>query len=207
MQTPQPIARVLRQTQQGQAEQAVQASTTSPALSQQALQQVQPGENSPLSAFRQYPPAAASEIMPYILRLAVNFPAMNTAYQAPNGEKITFWTVLADQVAALGWSVERTRFATDYMLRNCPYREFRVAEFLKLDKQVQTIDQAEFARIEESRRPHEPIVTAKIDGRWVMLYQADADRIGLTDYKRRYTTYEGLQMTPEERKQNGIYWI
>lgn len=144
--------------------------------------------------------------MPFILRLAVNFPAMNTAYQTPNGQ-ITFWTVLADQVAALGWSVERTKFATDYMLRNCPYREFRVAEFLKLDKQVQTIDQAEFARIEESHQPHEPIVTAKIDGKWVLLYQADADRIGLTNYKRRYTTYEAMQMTPAERKQNGIHWI
>ncbi len=144
--------------------------------------------------------------MPYILRLAVNFPAMNTAYQAPNGEKITFWTVLADQVAALGWSVERTRFATDYMLRNCPYREFRVAEFLQLDKQVHTIDQAEFARIEESRRPHAPIVRVNLEnGKWIFLYQADADQIGLTNYRRRYTTYEAMQMTPAERKQHGIF--
>ncbi len=145
--------------------------------------------------------------MPYILRLAVNFPAMNTAYQAPNGEKITFWTVLADQVAALGWSVERTRFATDYMLRNCPYREFRVAEFLSLDKQVHIIDNAEFARIDSSRQPNAPIVSAQIDGKWILLYQADADRIGLTDYQRRYTTYEVQQMSADERKQNGIYWM
>lgn len=173
-----------------------------------SLRELPAEDNShPLSVFRQYPPATPAEIKANILRLAVNFPAMNTAYKAPNGQSVTFWTVLADQVAALGWSAQRTRYAVDYMLRNCPYREFRVAEFLKLDKQVQTIDQAEFARIEESHRPHEPIVTAKIDGRWVMLYQADADRIGLTDYKRRYTTYEGLQMTPEERKQKNIHWI
>ncbi len=132
---------------------------------------------------------------------------MNTAYKAPNGQSVTFWTVLADQVAALGWSAQRTRYAVDYMLRNCPYREFRVAEFLQLDRQVHIIDNAEFTRIEESRRPHEPIVTAKIDGRLVWLYQADAERIGLTNYERRYTTYEALQMTPEEKKQNGIYWI
>lgn len=144
--------------------------------------------------------------MPFILRLAVNFPAMNTAYQTPNGQ-ITFWTVLADQVASLGWSVERVRYAVDYMLRNCPYREFRVAEFLQLDKQIRTIDNAEFARIESSHQPTAPIVSAQIDDKWVLLYQADADRIGLTNYRRRYTTYEVQQMTPEQRKQNGIYWM
>ncbi len=133
---------------------------------------------------------------------------MNTAYQAPNGQNITFWTVLADQVAALGWSAQRTRYAVDYMLQHCPYREFRVAEFLQLDKQVHIIDNAEFTRIEESHRPHAPIVCAHFeDGSWIWLYQADADRIGLTNYERRYTTYEAMQMTPAERRQHGIYWI
>lgn len=174
-----------------------------------SLRELPAEDNShPLSVFRQYPPATPAEIKANILRLAVNFPAMNTAYKAPNGQSVTFWTVLADLVAALGWSAQRTRYAVDYMLRNCPYREFRVAEFLQLDRQVHIIDNAEFTRIEESRRPHEPIVCAHFDdGRWVWLYQADAERIGLTRYERRYTTYEALQMTPEERKKNNIHWI
>ncbi len=145
--------------------------------------------------------------MPYILRLAVNFPAMNTAYQAPNGQQITFWTVLADQVAALQWSVERTRYAVDYMLRHCPYRDFRVAEFLQLDRQVHVIDTAEFARIEDSRQPHKPIVCCTVDGVQMLLYKDDADRLGITDYQRRYTTYEAEQMSPAERKQHDIFWI
>ena len=184
-------------------------SKNSPALSQRGLLPEQPEEqrSSPLSVFRHYPPATVADIMPFVLRLAVNFPAMNTSYQTPNGQQITFWTVLADQVAALGWSVERIRYAVDYMLRNCPYREFRVAEFLQLDKQIHAIDNAEFARIDGSRQPNAPIVSAQIDGKWILLYKADADRIGLTDYKRRYTTYEVQQMTPEQRKQNGIYWM
>ncbi len=145
--------------------------------------------------------------MPFILRLAVNFPAMNTAYQSPNGQQITFWTVLADQVAALGWSVERVRFATDYMLQHCPYREFRVAEFLQLDRHIHEISNAEFAAIESSRKPHKPIVAVRIDGKYKLLYQDEADAIGLTDYQRRYTTYEAEQMSPAERKKHDIFWI
>lgn len=144
--------------------------------------------------------------MPYILRLAVNFPAMNTAYQAPQGGQITFWTVLAEQVVALGWSAERTRYAVEQILRNCPYREFRVAEFLNIDSQVHEITNAEFSAIERSRTPHKPIVSTQIDGKWRLLYQEDAERIGLTNYKRRYTTYEASRMTPAERKKCGINW-
>ncbi len=162
--------------------------------------------NSPLSVFRALPPATNQQVMPYILRLAVNFPAMNTTYPAPQGGQITFWTVLAEQVVALGWSAERTRYAAEYMLRNCPYREFRVAEFLNIDQYIHEIDNAEFYRIEQSHTPHKPIVVAQIGGKWRTIYQEDAERIGLTDYRRRYTTYEASQMTPAERKQNGINW-
>lgn len=176
-------------------------------LRQVGLQEQTDASSSGLSEFRIYPPATIGDVMPYILRLAVNFPAMNTAYQAPNGQQITFWTVLADQVAALHWSVERTRYAVDYMLRHHPYRDFRVAEFLQIDRQVHTIDTAEFARIEESRKPHKPIVCATVDGVQMLLYQSDADRIGLTDYRRRYTTYEARLMTREQRHQCGIHWI
>ena len=162
-----------------------------------------------MSVFRALPPATSQEVMPYILRLAVNFPAMNTAYTAGagNGAQITFWTVLAEQVIALGWSAERVRYAVEYMLRNCPYREFRVAEFLQLDKHIHEITNAEFAAIERSRAPHKPIVAVRIDGRYKLLYQDEADALGLTGYSRRYTTWEAQQMTSEQRKQHGINWI
>lgn len=144
-----------------------------------------------------------------MLRLAVNFPAMNTAYTAGagNGAQITFWTVLAEQVIALGWSAERVRYAVEYILRNCPYREFRVAEFLQLDKHIHEISNAEFAAIERSNMPHKPIVSAQIDGRYRLLWQYEADALGLTDYQRRYTTYEARLMSPEQRRQHGINWI
>ena len=210
MQTP---TQLLNRQQQAQAEPrrhavAQQTSMTSPALSQQALQREQPAEEQTnhLSLYRNCPPATATEILPFVLRLAVNFPAMNTAYQAPNGEKITFWTVLADQVAALGWSVERTRYAVDYMLRNCPYREFRVAEFLQLDQRIEPISDVEFSRLMESQKPHAPIVRVGYkNGKWAYFYQADADRAGITNYQRRYTPYEASRMTPAEREQCGIY--
>lgn len=143
-----------------------------------------------------------------MLRLAVNFPAMNTAYTAGAGNgQITFWTVLAEQVIALGWSAERVRYAVEYILRNCPYREFRVAEFLQLDKHIHEISNAEFAAIERSNMPHKPIVSAQIDGRYKLLYQEEADALGITDYQHRYTTYEARQMSPEQRRQHGIHWI
>ena len=133
---------------------------------------------------------------------------MNTAYTAGAGNaQITFWTVLAEQVIALGWSAERVRYAVEYMLRNCPFREFRVAEFLQLDKNIHEIDNAEFAAIDRSNSPHKPIVAVRIDGRYKLIYQEDADAIGLTDYQRRYTTWEANQMTPEERKKRGVYWM
>ncbi len=209
----QPISRVLRQTEVQRAGQPATVatqptSTTSPALSQQALQQVQPDEEQTnyLSLYRNCPPATATEIMPFVLRLAVNFPAMNTAYTTPNGEKITFWTVLADQVASLGWSVERTRYAVDYMLRNCPYREFRVAEFLQLDQRIEPISDVEFSLLMESQKPHAPIVRVSYkNGKWAYFYKSDADRAGITNYQRRYTPYEASRMTPAEREQCGIY--
>ena len=145
--------------------------------------------------------------MPYILRLAVNFPAMNTAYQSPSGGTITFWTVLAEQVIALGWSAERTRYAVEYMLRNCPYKEFRVAEFLNIDKQVSTLSNEDFAAIERSRVPHKPIVSVQADGKQVLMFQEDADSLGYKNYRRRYTTYEAERMTPQERSANGIRWL
>lgn len=189
-----------------QAVSELQTSKTSPAQSWQVAKPDAQAGNSPLSVFRALPAATNQQVMPYILRLAVNFPAMNTAYQAPQGGQITFWTVLAEQVVALGWSAERTRYAVEQILRNCPYREFRVAEFLNIDRQVHEITCAEFSAIERSRAPHKPIVSVQIDGKWRLLYQEDAERIGLTDYQRRYTTYEASQMTPAERKQCGINW-
>lgn len=184
-------------------------STVSPNQSLQVAKQDAIAGSNPLSVFRALPPATSQEVMPYMLRLAVNFPAMNTAYTAGagNGAQITFWTVLAEQVIALGWSAERVRYAVEYILRNCPYREFRVAEFLQLDKHIHEIDNAEFAAIERSNMPHKPIVSAQIDGRYKLLYQEEADALGLTEYKRRYTAWEANQMTPEERKQKGIYWM
>lgn len=172
-----------------------------------AKQDAQAGNN-PLSVFRALPPATSQEVMPYILRLAVNFPAMNTAYTAGAGNaQITFWTVLAEQVVALGWSAERVRYAVEYMLRNCPFREFRVAEFLQLDQHIHEITNEDFAAIERSRAPHKPIVSVRIDGKYKLLYQDEADALGLTGYQRRYTTWEARQMTPEQRKQAGIHWM
>lgn len=122
-------------------------------------------------------------------------------------ERINFWTVLGEQLVQLGWSKQRIEYACNQLLRNCPYREFRVAEFLQLDKNVHEIDNAEFAAINRSNTPHKPIVAVRIDGRYKLIYQEDADAIGLTDYQRRYTDWEVEQMSPEERKQNGIFWI
>lgn len=131
---------------------------------------------------------------------------MNGTYTVGN-EKISFWTVLGEQIAQLGWSYERTKYAAEYMLRNCKYREFRVAEFLQLDKDVPTISQADFAAIERSKTPHKPIVITRVGNECKMLFKADADRIGITDYRRRHTTWEALQMTAEQRKENGIKWL
>lgn len=184
-------------------------STVSPSQSLQVAKPDAIAGSNPLSVFRAMPPATSQEVMPYMLRLAVNFPAMNTAYTAGagNGAQITFWTVLAEQVIALGWSAERVRYAVEYILRNCPYREFRVAEFLQLDKHIHEIDNAEFAAIERSNMPHKPIVSAQIDGRYKLLYQEEADALGLTGYQRRYTSWEARQMSPEQRRQHGINWI
>lgn len=162
--------------------------------------------SNPLSAFRSQPPATATEVMPLVYRLAVNFPAMSNAIQV-GSERISFWTILGEQLVQLGWSRQRIEYACNQLLRNCPYREFRVAEFLQFDKNVHEIDKAEFTAINRSNAPHKPIVAVRIDGRYKLIYQEDADALGITDYKRRYTTWEANQMTPEERKQKGIYWI
>lgn len=162
--------------------------------------------SNPLSVFRNQPPATATEVMPLVYRLAVNFPAMSNAIQV-GSERISFWTVLGEQLVQLGWSRQRIEYACNQLLRNCPYREFRVAEFLQLDKNIHEIDNAEFAAIDRSNSPHKPIVAVRIDGRYKLIYQEDADAIGLTDYQRRYTTWEANQMTPEERKKRGVYWM
>lgn len=162
--------------------------------------------SNPLSVFRNQPPATATEVMPLIYRLAVNFPAMGSTIQV-GSERISFWTVLGEQLVQLGWSRQRIEYACNQLLRNCPYREFRVAEFLQFDRNVHEIDHAEFSAIERSNAPHKPIVAVRIDGRYKLIYQEDADAIGLTDYQRRYTTWEANQMTPEERKQRGVHWM
>ena len=164
------------------------------------------GSSNLLSVFRNQPPATATEVMPLIYRLAVNFPAMGSTIQV-GSERISFWTVLGEQLVQLGWSRQRIEYACNQLLRNCPYREFRVAEFLQFDKNVHEIDNAEFTAINRSNAPHKPIVAVRIDGRYKLIYQEDADALGITDYKRRYTTWEANQMTPEERKQKGIYWM
>ena len=164
------------------------------------------GSSNPLSVFRALPPATATEVMPLIYRLAVNFPAMSSTIQV-GSERISFWTVLGEQLVQLGWSRQRIEYACNQLLRNCPYREFRVAEFLQFDKNVHEIDNAEFTAIERSNAPHKPIVAVRIDGRYKLIYQEDADAIGLTDYQRRYTTWEANQMTPEERKKMGVHWM
>ena len=162
--------------------------------------------SNPLSVFRNQPPATATEVMPLVYWLAVNFPAMGSTIQV-GSERISFWTVLGEQLVQLGWSRQRIEYACNQLLRNCPYREFRVAEFLQFDKNVHEIDNAEFAAIDRSNSPHKPIVAVRIDGRYKLIYQEDADAIGLTDYQRRYTTWEANQMTPEERKQRGVHWM
>ena len=144
--------------------------------------------------------------MPLVYRLAVNFPAMGNTIQV-GSERISFWTVLGEQLVQLGWSRQRIEYACNQLLRHCPYREFRVAEFLQFDKNVHEIDNAEFAAIERSHAPHKPIVAVRIDGRYKLIYQDEADALGLTDYQRRYTTWEARQMTPEQRKQAGIHWL
>lgn len=142
--------------------------------------------------------------MPLMYRLAVNFPAMNGTYTVGN-EKISFWTVLGEQIGQLGWSYERAKYAAEYMLRNCKYREFRVAEFLQIDKNVQTLSEEEFSIIERSKKPHKPLCVARMDGKFRTLYEEDAISIGIP-YKRRYTTWEASQMTSAERKAAGINW-
>lgn len=162
--------------------------------------------SNPLSVFRNQPPATATEVMPLVYRLAVNFPAMSNVIQV-GSERISFWTVLGEQLVQLGWSRQRIEYACNQLLRNCPYREFRVAEFLQLDKHIHEITNAEFAAIERSNMPHKPIVSAQIDGRYKLLYQEEADALGLTGYQRRYTSWEARQMSPEQRRQYGINWI
>ncbi|MGM9810994.1 MAG: hypothetical protein ACI30J_09045, partial [Paludibacteraceae bacterium] len=83
----------------------------------------------------------------------------------------------------------------------------RVAEFLNLDQQVATLSTADFAAIERSRSPHKPIVSVQTGDRQVLMFQEDADRLGYTDYQRRYTTYEAERMTPQERRAYGIRWL
>lgn len=176
-------------------------------------QEVSPSASSPaeaqadngMSIYRRCAPATVEQIMPLVYRLAVNFPAMGTIYQIGN-EKISFWTVLGEQLAQLGWSAERTRYAVEYMLRNCKYREFRVAEFLNIDRQVHMISSEEFAAIERSRMPHKPIVVTQVGDAYQMLYKDDADKIGVP-YRRKYTTWEASQMSREERKAAGIKWF
>lgn len=192
-----------------QEQDAQSRSTTSGCKSQKvSLRDKQPviAGNNPLSVFRDQPPATLEQIMPLMYRLGANFPAMNTTYTVGN-EFISFWTVLGEQLAVLGWSIERIEYATAYILRNCKYSQFRVAEFLNIDQQVHTITNEEFAKIERSKEPHEPIVVAQLDGRYRMLYKEDADRSGITDYRRCYTTWEASQMTQEERKSAGIQWM
>lgn len=162
--------------------------------------------SNPLSVFRNQPPATATEVMPLVYRLAVNFPAMGSTIQV-GSERISFWTVLGEQLVQLGWSRQRIEYACNQLLRNCPYREFRVAEFLQFDKNVHEIDNAEFTAINRSNAPHKPIVAVRIDGRYKLIYQDDADALGITEYQRRYTTWEANQMTPEERKQRGVLWM
>ena len=159
----------------------------------------------PLSVFRTCHPATPEQIMPLMYRMAANFPAMNMTYTV-GSERISFWTVLGEQIAQLGWGYERTKYAAEYMLRNCKYREFRVAEFLQIDKNVQTISQEEFAAIECSRMPHKPIVVTQVGDAYQMLYKDDADKIGVP-YRRKYTTWEASQMSREERKAAGIKWF
>lgn len=143
--------------------------------------------------------------MPLMYRMAANFPAMNMTYTVGN-ERISFWTVLGEQIAQLGWSYERTKYAAEYMLRNCKYREFRVAEFLNIDRQVHMISSEEFTAIERSRMPHKPIVVTQVGDAYQMLYKDDADKIGVS-YTRKYTTWEASQMSREERKAAGIKWF
>lgn len=129
---------------------------------------------------------------------------MNGTYTVGN-EKISFWTVLGEQIGQLGWSYERAKYAAEYMLRNCKYREFRVAEFLQIDKNVQTLSEEEFSIIERSKKPHKPLCVARMDGKFRTIYEEDAISIGIP-YKRRYTTWEASQMTSAERKAAGINW-
>lgn len=164
------------------------------------------GSSNLLSVFRNQPPATATEVMPLIYRLAVNFPAMGSTIQV-GSERISFWTVLGEQLVQLGWSRQRIEYACNQLLRNCPYREFRVAEFLQFDRNVHEIDNAEFTAINRSNAPHKPIVAVRIDGRYKLIYQDDADALGITEYQRRYTTWEANQMTPQERRRNKIYWM
>ena len=194
-----------------------QTIATAAAYLPQTLQTLSPQVSSPdaansanecsaLSVFRGCAPATVEQLMPLLYRLAVNFPAMGTTYTV-GAERISFWTVLGEQLAQLGWSAERTRYAVEYMLRRCPYKEFRVAEFLNLDKHVATLSNEDFAAIERSRAPHKPIVSMQLDGKQVLMFQEDADRLGYTGYRRRYTTYEAERMTKQERLANGIRWL
>ena len=166
----------------------------------------QEANDNPLSVFSRQQPATKEEAMPLVYRLAVNFPAMSNTIQVGN-ERISFWTVLGEQLVQLGWSKQRIEYACNQLLRNCKYKEFRVAEFLQIDRLISVISREEFAAINSRRQPHKPIVCARIGGSWQYVYQEDADMFGLTEYNRQYTNWEAEQMSPEERKQKHIYWL
>lgn len=166
----------------------------------------QEANSNPLSVFSRQNPATKEEAMPLIYRLAVNFPAMSNTIQV-GSERINFWTVLGEQLVQLGWSKQRIEYACNQLLRNCRFKEFRVAEFLQIDRLIPVISREEFDAINNRRQPHKPIVYAHIGDKWQYVYQEDADIFGLTEYNRRYTDWEVEQMSPEERKQNGIFWI
>lgn len=162
--------------------------------------------NNPLSVFNRQQPATAEEAMPLVYRLAVNFPAMSNTIKVGN-ERISFWTVLGEQLVQLGWSKQRIEYACNQLIRNCKFREFRIAEFLQIDRLIPVISREDFVAINNRRQPHKPIVSAHIGNSWQYVYQEDADMFGLTEYNRSYTDWEVEQMSPEERKQNGIFWI
>lgn len=132
-----------------------------------------------LSLYKNCPTATAQDIACDILRLSVNFPRMTEQKQVVGGQTISFWTILAEQAIADGWSAERFHYATTLLLRNHRYPTFTIAEFLAIDNQVKELTLEEFNSIIGSKTKCAPICHAFDGYKRRRLYVADAQRLGL----------------------------
>ena len=132
---------------------------------------LQERKENPLSIFAGQPVVEKETAMNLLARLAVNFPEMNTTY----GD-VSFWTVLGEQIMDEQWSEGRLRYAVNVMLKCFKYRKWNVAEFLDIDKNIDTwtAQEAELIPL-----PHAPLAMAHIGEKWCVCKKSDAERMGI----------------------------